>query len=170
MPLSKKFVVPHPANLKTGYQPRINIIKDENGNLLADTHSVLNRWKSFFNWVLNVHGAHDVRQMDIHKVEPLLLEPSLVKEKTAIGKLKWYTFLGTDQILAEVIKAGGNTLCSEVHKLIHSKWNKEDLTQQWKESIIVPICKKGDKTVIIIEESPSYQLPTKFYTTFFWPG
>jgi hypothetical protein len=25
-------------------------------------------------------------------------------------------------------------------------------------------------TVIIIEESPSYQLPTKFYLTFFWPG
>jgi hypothetical protein len=28
---------------KKGYQPRINIIKDENGNLLADTQSVLNR-------------------------------------------------------------------------------------------------------------------------------
>jgi hypothetical protein len=27
---------------KKGYQPRINIIKDENGNLLADLHSVLN--------------------------------------------------------------------------------------------------------------------------------
>jgi hypothetical protein len=24
--------------------------------------------------------------------------------------------------------------------------------------------------VIIIEESPSYQLPAKFYPTFFWPG
>jgi hypothetical protein len=24
--------------------------------------------------------------------------------------------------------------------------------------------------VIIIEESSSYQLPTKFYPTFFWPG
>jgi len=30
--------------------------------------------------------------------------------------------------------------------------------------------KKGDKTVIIIEESPSYQLLTKFYLTFFWTG
>jgi hypothetical protein len=28
---------------KKGYQPRINIIKDENGNLIADTQSVLNR-------------------------------------------------------------------------------------------------------------------------------
>jgi hypothetical protein len=32
---------------KKGYQPRINIIKDENGNLLADPQNVLNRWKNF---------------------------------------------------------------------------------------------------------------------------
>jgi hypothetical protein len=48
-----------------GYQPRINIIKDKNVILLADPQSVLNRWKNFFNQVLNVHGVHDVRQMDV---------------------------------------------------------------------------------------------------------
>jgi hypothetical protein len=31
---------------KKGYQPRINIIKDENGNLIADPQNVLNRWKN----------------------------------------------------------------------------------------------------------------------------
>jgi hypothetical protein len=31
---------------KKGYKPRINIIKDGNGNLLADPQSVLNRWKN----------------------------------------------------------------------------------------------------------------------------
>jgi hypothetical protein len=69
---------------KKGYQPRINIIKDENGNLLADPHSVLNRWKHFFNQVLNVHMVHDVRQMDIHTAEPLVPEPSLVEVEIAI--------------------------------------------------------------------------------------
>jgi hypothetical protein len=44
-----------------------------------------------------------------------------------------------------LIKAGGKTLCSEIHKLICSIWNKEELPQQWKESIITPIHKKGDK-------------------------
>jgi hypothetical protein len=34
---------------KKGYQPRINIIKDENGKLLAGPQSVLNRWINFFN-------------------------------------------------------------------------------------------------------------------------
>jgi hypothetical protein len=44
---------------KKGYQTRINIIRDANGN--ADLQSVLKRWKIFFNQVLNGHGIHDVR-------------------------------------------------------------------------------------------------------------
>jgi hypothetical protein len=44
------------------------------------------------------------------------------------------------------MKAGGEILCPEIHKLICSIWNKEELPQQWKESIIVPIYKKGGKT------------------------
>jgi hypothetical protein len=87
----------------------------------------LNRWKNFFNQVLNVHGVHDVRQMDIHTAEPLVVEPSLVEVEIAIGKLKSYKSPGTDQIPAELIKAGTETLCSEIHRLICSIWNKEEL-------------------------------------------
>jgi hypothetical protein len=79
-------------------------------------------------------------------VEPLVSEPRLVEVEIAIGKLKSYKSLGTDQILAKLIKAGGETLCSEIYKLISSTWNKEELPQQWKESIIIPIHKRGDKT------------------------
>jgi hypothetical protein len=34
---------------------------------------------------------------------------------------------------------------SVINKLINSIWNKEELPDQWKESIVVPIHKKGDK-------------------------
>jgi hypothetical protein len=83
--------------------------------------------------------------MDIHMAEPLVSEPSLVEVGIAIGKLKSYKSPGTDQILAELIKAGGETY-SEIHRLIFCIWNKEELPQQWKESIIVPIYKKVGKT------------------------
>ncbi|KAJ4440630.1 hypothetical protein ANN_08777 [Periplaneta americana] len=33
---------------KKVYQKRINVIKDENGDLLADSHPILNRWKNYF--------------------------------------------------------------------------------------------------------------------------
>jgi hypothetical protein len=42
------------------YQPRKNLVKDENGDLLADSHSVLNRWKKYFSQLLNVHNVCDV--------------------------------------------------------------------------------------------------------------
>jgi hypothetical protein len=35
---------------------------------------------------------------------------------------------------------------TEMHKLINSIWNKEKLPEVWKESIIIPIYKKGYKT------------------------
>jgi hypothetical protein len=60
--------------------------------------------------------------------------------------LESYKSPGSDQILAELISTGGETLCAEVHKLICSIWNKEELSQQWKVSIIVQIHKKGDET------------------------
>jgi len=43
-----------------------------------------------------------------------------------------------------LIKGGGRTICSEIHKLINSIWNKHVLPEEWKESIIFPIYKKGD--------------------------
>jgi hypothetical protein len=84
--------------------------------------------------------------MDIHTADPLVPVPSLVEVEVAIGKLRSYKSSGTDQILAELIKAGGETLYSEICRLTCSIWNKEELPQQWKVSIIVPIYKKGDKT------------------------
>jgi hypothetical protein len=48
---------------KEWYQPRINIVKDENSNLLADPQNIFNRWKNFFKQVLNVHRFQDVRHM-----------------------------------------------------------------------------------------------------------
>ena len=64
----------------------------------------------------------------------------------AVGKLKHHKSPGIDQIPGELIKTGVRTIYSAIHELIFSVWNKEELPEEWKESIIVPICKKGDKT------------------------
>jgi hypothetical protein len=68
--------------------------------------------------------------MDIHTAEPLVPEPSLVEVEIAIAKMKSYKSPGTDNIPAELIKAGGETLYSAIHKLICFIWNKEELQQQ----------------------------------------
>jgi hypothetical protein len=55
--------------------------------------------------------------------------------------LKRYKSPGTDEIQVELSQAG-ETLHSEIHKLINSVWNKEELPQQYKESVTVPIYMK----------------------------
>jgi len=82
----------------------------------------------------------------IHTSEPLVPEPSAFDIEMATEKLKKHKSQGTDKIPAELIKAGDRTICSEIHKLINSIWNKEELPEEWKESIIVSNYKKGDKT------------------------
>jgi hypothetical protein len=64
----------------------------------------------------------------------------------AIEMLKSKISPGIDQIPAELFKTSGRTFHGEIHKLIISIWNKEQLLDEWKESIIVPIYKKDDKT------------------------
>jgi hypothetical protein len=63
-----------------------------------------------------------------------------------IAKLKKYKSPGCDQIPAELIQAGGAILLSPIHKIINSVWNKVELPDQWKERIIVPVHKNGNKT------------------------
>ena len=64
----------------------------------------------------------------------------------AIEKLKIHESPGTDKTPTELIKAGNIKIHYENHKLITAIWNKEELPDEWKLSIIVSIYKKGDKT------------------------
>jgi len=45
-----------------------------------------------------------------------------------------------------MIKAGGRTIPYEIHKLTIAIWNKEELPEEWKESFILSIYKKDNKT------------------------
>jgi hypothetical protein len=85
-------------DFKKGYQPRTNIVKDEKDDLVTDSHSVLARWGNHFSQLLNVHEANDVRQTEVHKVRPLVPEPSAFKVEMTIENLKRHTSPGIDQI------------------------------------------------------------------------
>jgi len=148
-------------DVKKGYRPRTGIVKDEKGDLVADSHSIMVRWRNYFSQILNVHGVSEVRQAEIQTAEPLVPEPSALEVELAIEKLKSHKSPGIDHIPAELIKAGGR-----IHKLVIAIWNKEELPEEWKESVIVPTIRRGIKqSVITIGAYHFCQLHTKFCPT-----
>jgi len=76
------------SDFKKDYQPRTNIVKDEKGDLVADSHSILARWRNHFSQLLSIHEVNDVRQTELHTAEPLVPEPSAFEVELAIDKLK----------------------------------------------------------------------------------
>jgi len=73
---------------KKGYQPRTNIKKDEKGDMVVDSHSILARWRNHFSQLLNVCEVNGVRQTETHTAEPLVPEPGAFEFELAIEKLK----------------------------------------------------------------------------------
>jgi hypothetical protein len=73
--------------------------------------------------------------MEIHTAEPLVPDASTLEIFIVIAKLKKYKLRGGDQILAALIQTGGETLWSEIHKLINSIGGRTLLLYQFTGSL-----------------------------------
>ncbi|KAJ4428574.1 hypothetical protein ANN_24618 [Periplaneta americana] len=111
-----------------------------------NSHSILNRWKNYFWQLLNRPNRNNQNEIQIQTVEPFVPEPTLSEVEIAIENLKNYKSPGIDQIPAELIQEDESALSSEIYKLVLTIWEKEIVPEQWKESIVVPIFEKRDKT------------------------
>jgi hypothetical protein len=93
--------------VKKGYQPRTNIVTDEEDDLVADSHSILARWRNYFSQLLHIHGVIDVRQTELHTAEQLVPEPSAFEVELTIEKLKSHKSPSIFQIPAELRQGAG---------------------------------------------------------------
>jgi hypothetical protein len=93
-------------DFKWRYKPRTNVVEDENGDLVADSHSVLARWRDHFSQLLNTHGVNNVRQTEIHTAERLVPEPSAFEVEMAIEKLKRHKSPGIIRFQQNLLKRG----------------------------------------------------------------
>jgi hypothetical protein len=71
-------------------------VKDEKGQLLADSHNILNKWRNYFSQLLNEHRVSDVRQIGIHTAEPLVTDSSSFDVEIAVANLEMYNSPGID--------------------------------------------------------------------------
>jgi len=52
---------------------------------------------------------------------------------------------GTDGKNPELIKYGGNKLLNRMFELVRQIWEEERIPEKWKETIIFPVHKRGDR-------------------------
>jgi hypothetical protein len=60
------------SDFEKGHPPRPSIVTDEKGDMVADCHSTVARWRNHFSQLLNVLWVNYVRQTEIHISELLL--------------------------------------------------------------------------------------------------
>ena len=93
-------------------------MKNENGESLANTNSILNSWKDYFSQLRNVGKDNTVVQIEIQTSEPLIPEPTLLEIAIAKEKLKKYKSPDIDKIPPDLTQDFGNPLHTEIYKLV----------------------------------------------------
>ncbi|XP_054281242.1 uncharacterized protein LOC128998911 [Macrosteles quadrilineatus] len=130
---------------KQGYKAKTVGVKDNDGNIICNKAEALNIWKCYFEDLLNGDmTANREEEGQFQNVQPMINPPTLEEVWNTVKNLKNNKAPGGDNIPAELLKAGGQSIIEELHKLILDVWEKEEIPMEWKIATIVPIHKKGD--------------------------
>ena len=141
---------------KQCYKITAKLVQNGKSDLLADSHSILNRWKNHSCQLLNVHEFKHIRQTEIHTPEILLPKSSAVQVEMTNKKLKSYKS-------PWVIQSSGKLICSEIYDFINSIWKLLNSLRILLQHIIIKVIKL---TVIITVISYTQKILS--YTLLLW--
>ena len=141
------------SGLRAEYDPEkkgsTQLTAADGETLLHEKEDILNRFAGHFNQLLNVPRTLGVeadeeleRRNEISELEE---EPMFEELLSAIKTTSEGISPGPDGMPAEVWKNSGAELLSRVHELILQIWRSEDVPQDWKDTNMVPIFKKGNR-------------------------
>ena len=129
-----------------------HMVKDREGEVLQGELEVRERWKDYFEELLNV-GVEDEgreeRNIERREGGDMSVRNEYIMEsevKAAIRKMKKGKSAGLDRICVEMIKAGGESLVKWLLRIFNVCWRERKVPQDWQDACLVPIYKgKGDK-------------------------
>jgi len=100
------------------FKPRVHICRNEDGSLISNELEILDRWVRHFNKLLNGRKDNECvtftttssNQLLKGKTQDTIDVPTIEEIETALKKLQNNKVPGTDNILAELLKFGGDRL------------------------------------------------------------
>jgi hypothetical protein len=143
---TRKLMYSMARNYRKGQSERTRSIKDKNGNLLLEDEDVADRWKEYFSELLNVEDENgneidDEREFDEINVDQHEDAITEVEVKKALENMKDGKAAGEDELLSEVIKAGGPDTLSILSVILDKAYREEIIPSDWQKGIICPIYK-----------------------------
>ena len=126
-------------------QTRVNTIQDKAGNCLTEEDAVLKRWTEYCSDLYNYQTQGDpnvtVCQESTNDDDFPILRVEVV---AAIRTLKSGKAAGVDNIPAELIKHGGESVVDMLLLICNKIWQTGEWPTPWTQSLIITLPKKGN--------------------------
>ena len=119
--------------INNGFQSRLVICKDKNGNVIGNNENILNRWVEHFEEMLN--GKDEEQNIEVREyitVDQEIRIPDELDVEMAIEKQRNNRAPGEDSLTAELFKYGGRKLIQTIHKLVIDIWENEKMPRNGK--------------------------------------
>ena len=120
---------------------------DENKQLVSSGEEVKQRWLNYTEALYKKNSSITCSPMTtessdfLHEMEPEILESEIW---SAIAQLPNRKSPCIDGIPIELVKALGDRGTRMIHEMCNEIWRTREWPQQWKQSVYIPIPKKGD--------------------------
>ncbi|TWW78236.1 R2DM Retrovirus-related Pol polyprotein from type II retrotransposable element [Takifugu flavidus] len=133
-------------HLRRGKQCTVNTVYSGDGVLLTSTRDVVDRWKEYFEDLLNptnTPSSEEVGPGDLEMGSRISgAEVAEVVKKLLGGKAP-----GVDEIRPESLKALDVVGLSWLTRLCNIAWTSGAVLLDWQTGVVVPLFKKGDRRV-----------------------
>ena len=135
---------------RKGVEVKEECVKDVNGRVLSESDEVCERWREYFDGLLNVSesGRAEITArpgMNVRVFEKADMNVSINEVLEAVRRLKCGKASGVDEIKAEYLKSGGYVCAEWMVRLFNVCMSSGRVPKEWKIGCIVPLYKgKGD--------------------------
>ena len=127
-------------------------VRDSDGNIVTDASDVKQRWKEYFEWLLNEDDGRRAEMTEsgpgvMHKLANGELEINVEDVRKAVKKLKGRKSVRVDGITSETLKCDGECLLEWLRRVCNVCFLEEKALNDWMRTVIVPIHNgKGDRS------------------------
>ena len=120
-------------------------ILNKSGKCLTEEKEILSRWTEYCSELYNYENCGDNIVLDCSKPPEEDLQPVLREEvEIAVATLKKGRSAGVDNIPAELVQAGGETMIDVLTEICNRIWRTGEWPTPWTQSLIITLPKKGN--------------------------